>query len=225
MNRNALLIALLGLAAVLTLIIIGELLPDATPAAAPELAATTTAAERPRVAATEPEQSAVWVASLLRRPLFAANRRPADDGGSKAPRPTDTTDDDNPRLAGIILAPPHSRAIFQPAGDAKPVAVGVGDRVGGWTIQAIDRVGVTVNGPDGDQVLQPKRDPAAEAEAAQAQAAATVQQAQPGQPGQPGLPPGIVPAPNFPIGPRGIPSPFRANGGMPQVGAPRKQNQ
>src|SRR5689334_19096700 len=95
------------------------------------------AAVQPTVAApqattyTAPPEKLVdqWIAVALAQPLFAPNRRPSP--GHMA------TDAGMPRLAGLIVLPADATAIFQPSGDAKPIALRRGESVNGWTVAMI----------------------------------------------------------------------------------------
>src|SRR5712691_9635318 len=107
-------------------------------------------------AATQPV-ARVELEDLLRvtlaRPLFSATRRPPQMAGNAAADPglTDT------RLTGIITEPDHRLAIFAVAG-AKPVALTEGETVSGWRIDSISPREVSVSGPSGTKILQPRID-------------------------------------------------------------------
>ncbi|MEA2737493.1 MAG: hypothetical protein QOH05_800 [Acetobacteraceae bacterium] len=80
--------------------------------------------------APQAEQSvAGWTRVALARPLFAPDRKPV--AGSMA------SDPGMPRLTGIIASPQGAVAIFQPAGQGKPVVARPGERVGGWELTEI----------------------------------------------------------------------------------------
>jgi general secretion pathway protein N len=70
-----------------------------------------------------------WVTVALTRPVFAPDRRPIPG--------TVAADPGMPRLSGIIASAGSTIAIFQPAGDAKPVVARSGETVGGWKVTAI----------------------------------------------------------------------------------------
>ena len=59
-----------------------------------------------------------------------------------------------PRLAGILIGPGGSKAIFAPD-DGKPLVLGVGGRVAGATVRAIGSGVVELSGPTGRQILRP----------------------------------------------------------------------
>jgi hypothetical protein len=83
-------------------------------------------------------------ATILARPLFSAGRHPA---AAVSPLP--------PRLAGTLIAPSGKRALF--AGDTGRDVYSVvaeGDRLGDWTVRAIDAGTVTVTGPNGVRALR-----------------------------------------------------------------------
>jgi hypothetical protein len=107
-------------------------------------------------AATQPEPRADLddlLRMTLARPLFSATRRPPQTTGNAAADPglTDT------RLTGIVTEPDHRLAIFAVAG-AKPVALTEGETVSGWRIDSISPREVSVSGPSGTKILQPRID-------------------------------------------------------------------
>jgi general secretion pathway protein N len=89
----------------------------------------------------------------LARPLFSATRRPPQTEGNAATDPglTDT------RLTGIVTEPDHRVAIFAITG-AKPVALTEGETVSGWRIDSISPREVSLSGPGGTKILQPRID-------------------------------------------------------------------
>ena len=110
-----------------------------------------------RLAAPDPKQIARWAATILARPLFSPGRRPptaAAAPGAVAPS--------LPRVAGIMVTPAGRRAIFAEKG-AKPLVLGEGGQVSGFTVQSIQAGQVTVRGPQGIRVLSPTFDPEAPA--------------------------------------------------------------
>ena len=113
-----------------------------------------------------------WVRTVLGRPLFAPNRRPA--AGAAAGVVATSL----PRVAGIMVSGGGRSVIFAAADGGKPLVVGEGADVLGFRVQSIELGQVTVVGRDGPVVLRPSFDPAP-------RAVATVQ---PGVPGLPGLP-------------------------------------
>jgi hypothetical protein len=160
MNRGAL--RLLGLAAILLSITIAYELfagnPDETDmivANAPKPADVRSAGP----AATAPtEQTAQWVAIALARPLFAATRRPDAVAPVAAAAAPDDGPSELPRLTGILMLPHSNRAVFQPAGDKKPIVVLEGGAIAGWTVQKILATEVTLTGPGGTTTLETKFD-------------------------------------------------------------------
>lgn len=207
------LLALGGLAGVLLLIILAELIispveiavPEAEPAKATEVAA---AAPAP-LAESRPDPTP----ALLARPLFNPTRRP--ESAPTAPTPVGETSSDLPRLAGILVSGGTRIAIFQPGGDEKPIWVGEGEEVKGWTVQQIAANAVTVDGPGGTQTIEPKFDPNAPTETAAAE---------PTQPPMPTpgpaagqRPPGPNQQPNGPLVNRRMGRPGRQPGILPQL--------
>ena len=89
----------------------------------------------------------------LARPLFSATRRPPQTAGNAAADPglSDT------RLTGIVTEPDRRLAIFAVAG-AKPVALSEGETLSGWRIDSISPREVSVSGPGGTKILQPRID-------------------------------------------------------------------
>ncbi len=79
-------------------------------------------------ATTVPRDIAQWQHTVLARPLFNPDRRPAASSVA--------ADAGLPRLAGIIAAPDAAIAIFQP-GKGKPVLARAGDTVAGWQVAAV----------------------------------------------------------------------------------------
>lgn len=113
-----------------------------------------------------------WVQTVLGRPLFAPNRRPA---AGAAPGVVATS---LPRVAGIMVNGGGRSVIFAAADGGRPLVVGEGAEVSGFRVQSIELGQVTVVGRDGPVVLRPSFDPAP-------RAVATVQ---PGVSGPLGLP-------------------------------------
>ena len=91
-----------------------------------------------------------WVATVLARPLFSPDRRPAAVAaavdGSSLPG--------LPRLTGIMVGPFGRSAIFAESG-AKPIVVQEGGRIASYTVKSIDTMQVRLLGPDGVKVLNP----------------------------------------------------------------------
>lgn len=152
-----------------------------------------------RLAPPDSSQVARWAATILARPLFNPGRRPPTAAQAAAPG---TVTPGLPRVAGIVVTPAGRRAIFAERG-AKPLVLGEGGQVAGFTVQSIQAGQVTVRGPEGVRVLSPTFDPAAPAQAA--------------PPATASPPPGLsIPGlPGFQLPPRppGV-------GGIPGLGAP-----
>lgn len=94
---------------------------------------------------------AQWAEASLARPLFSPERRPpmADVVAAAAPAPL-------PRLTGILISPRGRSAIF--AGGARPMVVGEGGLVGGFTVRSIEPGQVLLAGPEGLRVVRPSFD-------------------------------------------------------------------
>lgn len=106
---------------------------------------------RPIVAAGAPDDAPLqsWVETILARPLFSRDRRPADAPAASAAAP------DLPRLTGVAVSPAGRQAIFAAAAGGKPLVASVGDHVAGYVVQAIEPGAVTILGPGGPRLLQP----------------------------------------------------------------------
>jgi hypothetical protein len=110
-----------------------------------------------------PDRTAQWVTTLLSRPLFNPDRKPE---AAPSAAGTASAAGEPPRLAGIVLSADLRAAIFQPAGkDEKPVVLGEGEAVAGWTVRRIADGAVDVDGIHGARTLSPKFDPTAPAPA------------------------------------------------------------
>lgn len=129
----------IGLAAILLAMIAGELLVR-PPAADLDLA--TDGHARLSPAATPAAPRPAWSAdTLLARPLFQPGRRP--EAGS-AVRSLEIPGMAGLRLAGIVDGSHLKRAFFEPVHTGKAITVGEGDRLGDWTVTAIDATSVTI---------------------------------------------------------------------------------
>lgn len=138
MNR-AIHYAAIGLAAILLTTIAGELLVR-PPAADLDLA--TDGRTRPSPAVTPAAPHPGWSAdTLLARPLFQPGRRP--EAGS-AVRSLEIPGMAGLRLAGIVDGSHLKRAFFEAVRTGKAITVGEGDRLGDWTVTAIDAASVTI---------------------------------------------------------------------------------
>jgi hypothetical protein len=128
---------------------IGHGIPDGTaelaaPSDAPSAAQPTQAPAADRTDA--------WVATILARPLFSADRRPPID---EATTDAAVVPDASPRLAGVLVSPAGKTAIFADPTGGKPIVVREGGRIGAYTVRAIEAGQVTLTGPQGVQVLRP----------------------------------------------------------------------
>jgi hypothetical protein len=100
-------------------------------------------------AQAEPSKRRVdWLNTILARPLFSPDRRPAASCSRSI--------SGLPRLAGIVVTGSRKVAIFAaPPGGGKPVVLDEGMRFGAYDVKAISEAGVTVVGPEGTTVLRP----------------------------------------------------------------------
>ncbi len=103
----------------------------------------------PQAAAAAAEPLTQWVATVLARPLFAADRRPVAPAANAT---ASTGPQALPRLAGIVVSPTGRSAIF--AGDHSMV-VAEGAVVGPWRVVAIRADAVDVSGPQGERTVKP----------------------------------------------------------------------
>ena len=150
-------------------------------------AASVTAVPAGHATGPSPDQVARWAATSLARPLFAPGRRPPAQAAAAAK--LDAPAPDLPRIAGTMVTPAGRRAIFAAKGD-KPLVVGEGAQVGGFTVQSIKAGQVTLLGPAGVRVLSPTFDPDAPVPAAPVQVP-QLPQAPP--------PPGAAPVAGVPV--------------------------
>ena len=91
-----------------------------------------------------------WVATALERPLFRTDRRPPK-GADEVAR----GGDEPLRLTGVITGPFGNRAIFMSTGDAKPLTVQEGTRVGDFVVRSIEAGGVVVEAAGKVRTLRP----------------------------------------------------------------------
>ena len=130
---------------------------ELTPPPAPAMPAAPTGPAPPRAplpGATR--DGAATEASILRRPLFRADRRPAPAVPDAPPPPL-------PRLSGIVVTASARRAIFAGGRDGKPVAAAEGERIGAVRVARIGAQEVVMVGPNGTHVLRPAPQPAEQA--------------------------------------------------------------
>ena len=147
-----LLTACIGLAAVNAVELRGD-------AAGSTIVARPPARVAPEPVAPKPPPIAVGklMATALDRPLFSPTRRPPSAGGGPVEEAFI-----GDRLTGIIVSPERRLAIFAvPAG--KPIVVTEGDSVGGWQVETITPTAVSLRGPSGSRIFQPKADAALDA--------------------------------------------------------------
>lgn len=110
----------------------------------------------PTVAAAPVLHGDEWVTTILARPLFTRDRRPAAPVSAVAAA---SGGGGLPRLTGIAISPERRRAIFAGTDGAKPIVVEEGGSIGAFTVQAIGPDGVKVAGPDGQRTVALAFDP------------------------------------------------------------------
>lgn len=193
-----------GLAAMIVLELDGR--GDATedPALPVVIRRTPATQARARAVSVPVDHTDEWVATILARPLFSRDRRPAPPAASTGPSGPANTND-LPRLTGVMVGPFGRSAIFAAAEGGKPTVVNEGSNVGPYTVSNIGPGEVTVEGPEGSRVLHPVFDPNAPRREPVAPVIPSVNSPL-GQPGVPGLPgfPGVpgVPRQRGDSGPR-----------------------
>ena len=146
MTRTA---VLLPLAALLAVTLLLELL--AGPESGEDIPLPPPAAPAPPPAAPDAAgDPAGLVQTILARPLFSLNRRPAatPDGSAAA------TSDTLPRLAGVIVGPGGGRAIFAPA-EGRPLVLPEGGHIGRYLVRSIVPGQVTLSDAGRDLVIRP----------------------------------------------------------------------
>lgn len=128
------------------------------------------------VAAEAADRTDAWVATSLARPLFSRDRKPTPVAAKSDGGPAISS---LPRLSGVLVSPFGRLAIFAASEGGKPIVVAAGGTLGPYTVTEIEPGTVTVSGPDGEQNLVLKFDPAArQAALEQMQQAQAQQQAQ-----------------------------------------------
>ena len=189
-------------------LIVAELYGDSE-TAAPIAAAPARTGAAPAAGRAPPPRLDDLLTISLARPLFSPSRRPSDtaqgDGGA--------SDLSGNRLTGIITEPDRRLAIFAMAG-GKALIVSEGETVSGWRVDAIDPTEITLSGPSGNKILQPKADPNAVRQPRQT--------ARPGQPAGAQAHPGPGPRarPASPAPPGQVPPTPQANAVPPRPAPP-----
>lgn len=162
-----LLLPLFGLVGALLMALIGyEIFAPSDDGDTDTAAATPGAAAQAPVAPAVPpmrngannQEVAAWVAGIVARPLFSASRRPDPAPNAPAQGPADDASKEIPRLSGVLVVANARHAMFQPPGDTPPLVVAEGETVAGWRVVKINLQSVTLNGPGGETVLEPKFD-------------------------------------------------------------------
>lgn len=155
------------------------------------------------------------VTTALARPLFSSTRRPPQSASAGSAADNDLADR---RLTGIVTTPAHRMAIFAVSGD-KPLMVAEGDEMNGWHVESITPREVSLTGPSGTKILQPKLDPNLVAPPA----AAPIGNAAGRPPNPPGVPRPPVPSAAAAAGPQNPGAPINVPGAPPRPARPRQQ--
>jgi hypothetical protein len=100
-----------------------------------------------------------WLATILARPLFSRDRRPAPPVAAAAGPMRAATSDGLPRLSGVLVGPFGRSAIFAGGDGGKGTIVAEGGTVGAYTVSSIAPGRVTIDGPEGTRILHPSFDP------------------------------------------------------------------
>ncbi len=138
----------LSLALTLAALIRWELTSPPAPAMPAAWAGPAVSSRAPLLDATvQQERLAAMASSILRRPLFRADRRPAPAAVPDAPP--------LPRLSGIVVTASARWAIFDGGRDGKPVVAAEGESFGPVRVARIGAQEVVMIGPDGARVLRP----------------------------------------------------------------------
>jgi hypothetical protein len=101
------------------------------------------------------DRTAVWVATILARPLFSPDRRPPTEAAPMPAAVASPEDDTPPRLTGVLVSAQGRTAIFADPAGGKPIVLEEGGRLGRFTVQTIEAGQVTLAGPAGVAVLRP----------------------------------------------------------------------
>lgn len=126
---------------------------DAMSARIPRPTVATMGAPLPADVAGSGNLAQAWVDTILARPLFALDRRPAATADTRAaPRTL-------PRLTAILLNGARREVIFAGIDGGRPITVAEGDLLNGFRVQSIEASEVTVVGPEGTRVVRPSFDP------------------------------------------------------------------
>lgn len=136
-----------GLAVLMGALLLAALLWPVMPPEPPTVAAPTAAPVQLKIAASAAEREQM-AERILARPLFRADRKPDPSLAATDGRPSQL-----PRLSGVTLAPSGATAIFQPEGGGKPILVGEGGSVAGWTVRSITAGKVVLAGAGGQRDL------------------------------------------------------------------------
>ncbi len=151
--KEGLALPVYGAFGILLLLLAVEWLPGGEPAIRMP-----TASHTARSNQAEPDSvardTASWAASILHRPLFSANRRPAKNAGRAAMAAATGL----PRLAGIMITAGGRRAIFMPD-NGKAMTLAEGATLDDYTIRRIAPDRVLLSGIKGDKTLSPAYDP------------------------------------------------------------------
>lgn len=124
------------------------------------------------------------IATSMGRPLFSATRRPIEQKTTDRPADPELTD---VRLTGIVIDGDHRTAIFAKQG-AKPLVRAEGEMVSDWRLENVGPRAVTLTGPAGTTVFEPKSDPNLVRPARQTQLAPGAPKAKPNRSSQPAVP-------------------------------------
>jgi hypothetical protein len=157
MKRSPLYRLLLALAVILVIGIVLETRDDTGLSSTDDDGASEVTTPIATVSVSNGAKAEKWASTILDRPLFRMDRRPAT-GDAAAAGPTTGAPSGMPRLAGIIMTSGIRLAVFQSGGAIKPLVVREGGAVGPYTVESIRPTLVLLRGLEGTSVLKPRPD-------------------------------------------------------------------
>ncbi len=131
---------------------------DAPESRSPPAPASTMALADPAAKLQAGQQDTAYLSEIRARPLFTASRRPPASGDRAAA--SGTASALKGRLAGIVVSPAGSEALFVESGKAKAVSVREGESFDGWTVERIEPEHVMVRAGARLETVEPVGDKA-----------------------------------------------------------------
>jgi hypothetical protein len=127
--------------------------PQQTPDQQPPARAAPPAQSGPASLTEPPNQREAWFRTVVSRPLFSPDRRPASVETHEVVHGL-------PRLTAIIMTDSRRSAIFASPLGGHATVVEVGSHIGDYEVRDIADAGVTVVGPEGTTLVRPVFDAA-----------------------------------------------------------------